>query len=226
MNILLAAATYPEIEPLIRYLGHSWESPATLSFVKGEKQIHMLITGVGMVAATYHLTRVFSSRKFDFALQAGIAGSFNREISKGELAFVSTELFADMGAEDHYNFRDIFELNLGDPERFPFKNRELVCPPAAFHGSINLKRLKGLTVNCVAGTSFTAQQRQKKYACDLESMEGAAFHYVCLNEGIPFAQVRSVSNYVEARDKSQWKIREAIRTLNHWLIDFLEKLPE
>ena len=45
-------------------------------------------------------------------------------------------------------------------------------------------------------------------------MEGAALHYVCLSEKIPFLQLRSVSNYVGERDKSKWALREAIMNLN------------
>ena len=45
-------------------------------------------------------------------------------------------------------------------------------------------------------------------------MEGAALHYVCLSEKIPFLQLRSVSNYVGERDKNKWAVREAIANLN------------
>jgi futalosine hydrolase len=54
-------------------------------------------------------------------------------------------------------------------------------------------------------------------------MEGAAFHYVCLQEGMPFAQVRSISNYVEPRNRSAWKIKEAVIALNEWVVAFLKQ---
>ena len=49
---------------------------------------------------------------------------------------------------------------------------------------------------------------------NIETMEGAALHYVCLSERIPFLQLRCVSNYVGERDKSKWALREAIMNLN------------
>ena len=55
-------------------------------------------------------------------------------------------------------------------------------------------------------------------------MEGAAFHYVCLKEHVPFAQVRAISNFVTPRDKSQWQMKKAITNLNKWLIKFIEGL--
>jgi futalosine hydrolase len=49
-------------------------------------------------------------------------------------------------------------------------------------------------------------------------MEGAAFHYIALMEKIPYIQLRAVSNMVGERDKSKWKMKEAINALNEQLI--------
>jgi futalosine hydrolase len=42
-------------------------------------------------------------------------------------------------------------------------------------------------------------------------MEGAALHYTCLMEKIPFMQLRSISNYIAERDKSKWGHEEIYR---------------
>ena len=34
--------------------------------------------------------------------------------------------------------------------------------------------------------------------------------YACLIYGVPFVQVRAISNIVERRDRSAWRLREAI----------------
>ena len=52
-------------------------------------------------------------------------------------------------------------------------------------------------------------------------MECAALHYVCLQQNVPFLQIRSVSNEVGERDKSKWKIKEAVENLNNELIKIL-----
>jgi futalosine hydrolase len=44
-------------------------------------------------------------------------------------------------------------------------------------------------------------------------MEGAAFMYACLISGVPFAQVRAVSNVVERRNRAAWRIEEAVANL-------------
>jgi futalosine hydrolase len=58
----------------------------------------------------------------------------------------------------------------------------------------------------------------------IESMEGAALHYVCLQEAIPFIQLRSVSNFVGERDKTKWRMEEAVDHLNRELILLIHQL--
>ena len=57
-----------------------------------------------------------------------------------------------------------------------------------------------------------------------ESMEGAALHYVCLMENIPFVQIRSISNYIGERNKKKWNMMDSINNLNIELIKLLKML--
>jgi futalosine hydrolase len=57
-------------------------------------------------------------------------------------------------------------------------------------------------------------------------MEGAAFMYACLISGVPFAQVRAVSNIVERRNRAAWRMDEAIRALGAAAVRILDTLPE
>jgi futalosine hydrolase len=59
---------------------------------------------------------------------------------------------------------------------------------------------------------------------DIESMEGAALHYVALLENIPFLQIRSLSNFAGERDKSKWEMNKAISCLNLELQRIILKL--
>lgn len=210
MKVLIVAATEAEIMPLISRKN----SPV--------KQVEVLITGAGMVATAFSLTKHLQSNKYDFVLQAGICGCFDTNFSLGDLLFVSSDQYGDLGAEDHNNYLDIFELGLLEKNVAPYTDGKLHTPLLQVHDSILLPHVSGLTVNSVSGNEQTIKRRSEKYQCTTESMEGAAFHYVCLQERIPFAQVRAVSNYIIPRDKSQWKIKEAIINLNDWLIGFLK----
>ena len=53
-------------------------------------------------------------------------------------------------------------------------------------------------------------------------MEGAAVFYVAGMLDIPVIQLRTISNYVEPRNRAAWKIQEAIQVLNDLLIRILK----
>ena len=90
--------------------------------------------------------------------------------------------------------------------------------------SIDLKLPKheAITVNKVHGNEKTIQKVLIKYPnVKVESMEGAAVFYACEQEGMPCAQIRAISNYVERRNKASWQIDLAFKNLNNWLQKFL-----
>lgn len=222
MTILLVTATEAEIAPFLAYLNRDWEENDGNIFSKNGKSIEILITGVGMLATSYSLTRQLVSRQgYELVLQVGIGGSYDRNLALGSIVLVESEILADLGAEDQYQFRDVFELGLGDKDAFPFIGGKLVNTLGGMTGAIQLPKVSGLTVNTTTGSAFSAEARWKKYGCTVESMEGGALHYVCLMEDVPFAQIRAVSNYVEARNREAWNIAGAIKSLNAWLTGFV-----
>ena len=91
-------------------------------------------------------------------------------------------------------------------------------------GKIKINPAKAVTVNKVTDSELQEQQIIRHFDPDLESMEGAALHYVCLQENVPFLQLRAVSNYVGERDKVKWKMKEAIQNLNTELLTLIAGL--
>ena len=105
MKILVVVATSPEVEGLKNALS-----------TDELKAVDFLITGVGMVNTTFELTRLLSSTKYDYIINIGIAGSFDRTISLGEVVWVRKELFSEMGAEDGDDFLSLIQLGLQSHE--------------------------------------------------------------------------------------------------------------
>jgi len=68
-------------------------------------------------------------------------------------------------------------------------------------------------VQTVSGLPEKTVQLIKGFEPQIESMEGAAFFYVCILEKIPFIEIRSVSNEVGERDRSKWNIPLALDSL-------------
>jgi futalosine hydrolase len=206
MKILVIAATPFEIQPLIDHLAsHKYYNC----------QISTLIGGIGMMHTAYQLGRHFAGSRPDLAIQAGIAGCFDHSWEMGKVVIIDREQLGDMGVEDHQSYKDLFDIQLWKPDQPPFTNRQLINTFSGVPDLPALPAVSGVTINTVSGSERTRQLLLDKYSPEVESMEGAAFHYACLQEKIPFFQLRSISNYVEVRDKSKWKIPLAIQTLMH-----------
>lgn len=224
MNILLVAATEAEIALSTEYMGREGKPVSGNTIGLHGHNITLCITGVGMTATAHAVTRALLTGKYDLAIQAGVGGSFDRHIPLGSVVFVTADRFGDLGAEDKGNYIDIFDLGLVDKDGFPFTGGILPAPSHPVHEKITLPRVSALTVNTVTGHTPTIERLQAMYGCQTESMEGAAFHYVCLCENVPFVQLRAISNYVEPRNRENWQMKKAIVALNDYLAQLLKNL--
>ena len=207
MQILLIAATAHEIEPL----------------TAANNQIDVLITGVGMPSTIYHLQKRIHQIDYDYIIQAGIAGSFSNEMALGQVVLIKQDCFADLGIEEKGNYTPVFNTAFANKDEFPFNNGWLMNADENMKYS-NLPKAKAITVNKVSDSELQKQQFIQTFNADIESMEGAALHYVCLQENIPFLQIRSISNHVGERDKAKWKIKDAIQNMNTELQILLKRL--
>lgn len=206
MQILVISATREEIAPFL------------------EKNIlaDHLITGVGAPSCCYYLLKRLQQKKYDLVIQAGIAGTFNADILLGTTVLVKKDLFADIGALEKSKFKSIFEMGLADKNEWPYKNGWLENEHVILSNSA-LKKVSGITVNTISDNRLVMGEYLELYKADIESMEGAAFHYVCLQENVNFLQIRTISNRVGERDKAKWKLKEAIENLNNELIKIVKQ---
>lgn len=204
MKILVVAATEMEIAP----------------FVAQNNYVEILITGVGAPACMYALTKKLLSNQYHLVIQAGIAGTFKNQFSLGETFAVTSDLFADLGIQEGNNFYSLFDGGFLKPDTMPYMEGKLINTTENYFG---LKTANAITINTVSDSLAQTELFKKKYDADIESMEGAAFHYVCLQENISFLQIRSISNFVGERIKTNWKMKESIESLNENLIKIVNE---
>lgn len=220
MKILVTAATEAEIALSIKHITTAGVQVETNVFAYLGHTVNIAVTGVGMVATTYNLTRILASKQYDLVIQAGIAGTFDRDMPLGKVVVVRKDRFADLGAEDGEDFIDIFDLGLDNEDAPPYTHKWLINPYLDEY-DIQSGVADAITVNTVTGSHVSAERLQRLYPGMLESMEGAAFHYVCLCEKVKFLQVRAVSNYIEKRNRDAWQMEPAINNLNEFLVKYL-----
>jgi len=195
------------------------------SYRFGDHDVDVLTTGVGMIATAAWCSRTFAAEHYDLALNVGLCGSFDASLAAPDVVHVTADRIAELGAEDGDDFLTIHQLQLLGENDFPFDGGLLVntnpplLPPLA-----TLRSVTGITVNTVHGNERTIAAVRDRYDPDVESMEGAAFMYSSLIAGVPFAQVRAVSNAVVRRNRAAWKVDEAIRALGEQSVKLLESL--
>jgi len=203
MQILIVAATADEIAPLTSHFADNYP-------------FDILITGVGMVATAFALGKHLALKQYDLVINLGIAGSFDRSIPLGEVVEITEDRIAELGAQDDEVFLSIEALGFGESCFNPSKKL------ADF--GIAVKQAKAITVNTVHGHEDSISKISQRLQPQLETMEGAAFFYACKQAGVNCIQIRSVSNYVEKRNRDAWKIGLAIKNLNTFAIGFVEQL--
>ena len=222
-NVLIVTATSAEAEIMERFaISHD----SSGNFIFGDISGSILITGVGTVATAWAMTKWLKSNpRPDLAVNAGIAGSYRDAIKPGDVVMPVTDCFADAGVETGEGFMTLAEAGLEDPDRFPFINGKIIAGNRFIRKTAGLiKSVAAITVNTASGSEATIERLRKKYDPDIETMEGAAFFYVCSSEKIPFMALRAISNRVEPRNREIWNIRLAIDNLSIMLKEILVKL--
>jgi len=217
MKILLTAATTFEIEPTLQQLENKDLLPGV--------EVQVLITGIGPMNATYMLTSAIIRHQPNLVVQAGIAGSFNlSDLPTGKTVLVKYDVLGDLGMEEKEKFTTVFDAGFAGRNHFPFNNGWLINPHPLLNDAA-YPVVKSVTISKVSDSLLQKQQLIETFSPQTETMEGAALHYVCLQQQVPFLQIRSISNEVGERDKSKWKIKEAIENLNAALIQLLNHQP-
>jgi futalosine hydrolase len=216
VRILIVTATRGEVAPLVEMLEQQIEGERMVSGRFREHLVDVLTTGIGMVSTAVWCTRALGQTGYDVAVNLGVCGSFNPQFDACAVVHVTRDRLAELGIEDGSVLRGLAEVGLCDPDPLPFSTAEIVNDaPPSLCGLADLAAVSGITVNTVHGNDASIAAVVGRCQPDVESMEGAAFMYACRVAGVPFAQVRAVSNRVERRNRAAWNLPGAIASLNN-----------
>jgi futalosine hydrolase len=212
---LIIAATAIEIAPLLETYksGKSKDLP----------EADILLTGIGLTATTYTLMNYLKLRRPSWVLQAGVGGCFNREIKLGSVFAIKEDTIADQSVVELGELKTLFDLKLLPENQFPYQKGWLKNKSSLLK-NCRLKKVKAISVNEITTSKKKVGFYEKQFNPLIESMEGAALHFVCLMENIPFIQIRSVSNYIAERNKKKWEMKNSIKNLNEAVITCLQNM--
>jgi futalosine hydrolase len=190
------------------------ERAAVLSGLSG-LDIVVQVAGVGMAAAAATTARLLliadqAGAGFDAVLSAGIGGGFAGRAGVGATVLATLSIAADFGADSPAGFLPADQLGLG-PSTIEVDAALLdalrAALPQAVMGSV-------LTVSTVTGTAAETADLTSRYPdAAAEAMEGFAVATAAGQAGVPFAELRTISNLVGPRDRSSWRIADALDRL-------------
>lgn len=177
--------------------------------------VDIVISGVGLTATAYATLKTLQRQQPDLIILAGIAGVYpHADLQIGEVALVSSEVEADLGFFTPDGFTHLAHL----PLDMDFARRHtLDCPHIA--ADAPFRRARSISLNAAMAPFIDHS------AVDIENMEGAAFFHVCREEGVPFLELRAISNVVRPGD-DQWDMAGSVQALTaalHQLLAYLDQ---
>ena len=221
MKILVVSATIYEIGPFLEFLEKECSKKSFFEYEYNGHIISPIVCGIGALNMAFSIARFTGIKEIGYIINPGIAGTFSEKLALGSVVEVISDRFADLGIEEkNGDFKDVFDLELEDKNKFPFINGCIHNEKRKY--DTGLPKVQAITVNKVHGEENSILRIKQKYNVDIESMEGAGFFYACKIMDLSFSQIRSISNRVEPRNRESWKVEEAIDRLNEELIKHIK----
>ncbi len=229
--ILLISATVLEAQSLVDAIdgasapfawGPAWQGRLH------DSELVVAVAGVGKANTAAGLALAVERWRPRAVVQVGIGGAFvGSFLSIGMVAVATIDVHVDCGAGEGDAWQSMeslgFPLLEGPPPRFnemptdAALSERLAAPSRA-------PLLRFATSERVSATLDAAEHLQRRFDVAIESMEGAAAAQVCLALGVPFAELRGVSNIVGERDRRAWDVPRAVRASTEALLVALPSL--
>lgn len=202
MSLLVVTAVEAERDAILRDIGSN-----------SAPQIEVVVAGVGPVAASVGTaTALRGLTHVTLVISAGIAGGFAGRVAVGDIAVADRITFADLGARVDDGFLTLSEMGLRQDSSYAVTDsrvrERLAGAPVRVGGG------EVLTLACMTGTDDEAARLAARHPHAIaEAMEGFGVAAAALNAGVPFAEIRAISNLIGKRDPSTWNMQGAFDAL-------------
>jgi futalosine hydrolase len=227
--VLLAVAAPSEAEAVARGIAsvvpHAPDTPDTpVPFAKGpiegswvvvalSTRLDLVQTGVGKSNASGAVARVLDPSRHAGVISLGVAGALpGSGLSIGDVVVAEAAVFADEGILKEDGFQDCWAMG------FPQGGYPDPAVPVHAPWTEMLRTLGSVariaTVSTCSGTDALASEIARRTRAGAEAMEGAAVGHVAHRLGVPFAEVRVISNSTGDRRKQVWDLKAALRVLS------------
>lgn len=171
-------------------------------------EVTVLTGGVGPARAGAATGTALGLARFALVVSVGIGGGFAGRAAPGDLVVADRVVHADLGADSPDGFLPVDRLGFGTAATV--LDADLVARAAAATGAIVGPVL---TVSTVTGTAQRAAELAAAHRPAAEGMEGAGVLAAAEAHGVPFLELRAISNPVGPRDRAGWDLPGALARL-------------
>lgn len=209
------------------------EHPVFYSGAVSKNRVVFGISGMGKTNAAHAVTLLIEKFSPSCIVNFGIGGAYpSSGLKVGDIAVAEKEVYADEGVllKDGIHSLEMMDIPLLKVRgrkyfnEFPADKRLSRQALKAAGAIAHCKSGIFLTVSACTGTRKRAGELVAKFSPLCENMEGAAIAHICRIYGIPFVEIRGISNIVEDRDKGKWDIKLATENCQKAVLQFLETL--
>ncbi|MFC5471378.1 futalosine hydrolase [Cohnella suwonensis] len=204
------------------------EKEAVVRGLRGDSRFVTIAAGVGPAAAAVTAASALARDpgRYRLVVSAGIAGGFAGQVPVGSVVVASESVAADLGAETPDGFVSVDELGFGS-SRLPVDGAMAARLTEKLRESgIGVRLGPVLTLSTVTGTAATAAELAERYpGAAAEAMEGYGIAEAARRFDVPFLEIRAVSNAVGPRDRSAWRMGDALAALEAACATLTEVLP-
>lgn len=182
------------------------ERDAVRAGLKDNADISVQTIGLGPAQAAAATALLLSKGNYRGVVSAGIAGAFAGRAEIGDTVVATRAIAADLGAQSPRGWLPVVSLGFGGVSS--------ISADASITANIDGRRGAVLTLATVTGTQETAEELSGRYPdAHAEAMEGFGVATAAKLCGVPFAEIRTISNIVGPRDKDGWRLQDAFAAL-------------
>lgn len=209
------------------------------SILEGSLEGHnvsLCVGGMGKVNAAHAATLLLSEFQPDALVVFGIGGAYpSSGAAVGDIAIAKEEIAGDEGVMTLDGFRDTEYIGIPLIKTaastlyttYPASDSLLKHVLQAIVSGEQTQSIKAhlgsfVTLSTCTGTTSRAQELESRYHALCENMEGAAAVQVAELHGVPWVEIRGISNIVEDRFTEKWNIPLAANVAQKAVMQILE----
>jgi futalosine hydrolase len=220
---LLVCSVRLEMEPILRQMADLVEiAHSRLSAWRGtlaDYPVLAVVAGMGKTNAARATTAVLERFRVDRVIGFGVAGAYpGSGLDVGGLGLATREHYGDEGVLTRDGWRGCEEIGIpllttAEAQHF----NDFPVDTGWLDAGLSALRAAGtacvsgpfVTVSTCSGTRARGDELARRFDAICETMEGAAYAHVAALYGLPFLEIRGISNLVEDRNLAGWRLPEA-----------------